>query len=101
MSRKYPFRHVRKITCEFAWMTEGGTLTSSRGAMFWQTVEVIYAKYRGLSEETPRIRKAQRNYLRGVKFLARMSRLLGERSTSFQILQNTLTTAYNWQNRFP
>jgi glycosyltransferase involved in cell wall biosynthesis len=100
MSRKYPFRHVRKITCEYAWKTEGGTLTSSRRALFWQTVEVIYANYRGLSEEKPRIRKAQRNYLRGVKFLARMSRLLGERSAFFQLLQNALTTIYRWRNRF-
>jgi glycosyltransferase involved in cell wall biosynthesis len=101
LSRKYPFRHVRKITCEFAWKVVGGTLTSSNRAMFRQTVEVIYAKHRDLAKGKPRVRKAQRNYLRGVKFLARMSRILGERSTPFQILQNTLTTAYNWQNRFP
>jgi hypothetical protein len=101
MSRKYPFRHVRKITCEFAWKTEGGTLTSSRRAMFWQTVEVIYAKYRGLAEEKPRIRKAQRNYLRGVKFFAVTSKLLGERSASFRWLMNTLTTVYNRRKRLP
>lgn len=101
LSRKYPFRHVRKITCEFAWKMAGGTLTSSKRAMFWQTVEVIYAKHRAHAKEKPRVQKAQRNYLRGVKFLARMSRLLGERSPFFQLLQNTLTTAYNWQNRFP
>ena len=100
LSRKYPFRHVRKITCEFAWKMAGGTLTSSKRAMFWQTVAVIYAKHRDLAKEKPRVQKAQRNYLRGVKFLARMSRLLGERSPFFQLLQNTLTTAYNWPNRF-
>jgi len=100
LSRKYPFRHVRKVTCEFAWKMAGGTLTSSKRAMFRQTVEVIFAKHRDLAKEKPRVQKAQRNYLRGMKFLALMSRLLGERSPSFQLLQNTLTTAYNWQNRF-
>lgn len=99
LSRKYPFRHVRKVTCEFAWETDGGTLTSGKRALFRQTVEVIYAKTFGLVREHPHTLRARKNYLRGMKFLSFLSELLGERSASFQRIQDALTAAYNWGNR--
>jgi glycosyltransferase involved in cell wall biosynthesis len=100
LSRIYPFRHVRKVTCEFAWETDGGTLTSGRRVLFRQTVEVIYAKTFELVREKPLVRRARKNYLRGMKILSFLSGLLGERSASFQWMQNALTAAYNWGNRF-
>jgi glycosyltransferase involved in cell wall biosynthesis len=99
LSRKYPFRHERKVTCEFAWETDGGTLTSGKRALFRQTVEVIYTKTFGLVREHPHTLRARKNYLRGMKFLSFLSELLGERSASFQRIQNAMTAAYNWGNR--
>jgi hypothetical protein len=100
LSRIHPFRHVRKVTCEFAWETDGGTLTSGRRAQFRQTVEVIYAKTFELVRENPHTLRARKNYLRGMKFLCFMSEFLGEQSASFQGIQNALTAAYNWADRF-
>jgi glycosyltransferase involved in cell wall biosynthesis len=99
LSRKHPFRHVRKVTCEFAWGTDRGTLTSDKRALFRQTVEVIYTKTSELVRENPRVRMARKNYLRGMKILSFLSGLLGEWSSSFQRIQNALTTAYNWSYR--
>lgn len=99
LSRKHPFRHIRKVTCEFAWETDGGTMTSGKRALFRQTVEVIYAKTSEVARENPRVRKARANYLRGMKLLSFLSGLLGERSPFFRWIQNALTAAYNWGNR--
>lgn len=99
MSRKYPFRHVRKVTCEFAWRTDGETLTSGKRALFRNTVEVIYAKTARFVQEKPHVARARKRYLGGMKFLSILSNLLGERSAAFQLLQNALTAAYNWGNR--
>lgn len=100
MSRLYPFRHVRKATCEFTWTTDGETLTSGRRAQFRETLEVIYAKTARLVGDKPRVRRARKRFLAGMRFLTLLSEILGERSAPFQLLQNALTAAYNWGNRF-
>lgn len=100
LSRKHPFRHVPKVTCEFAWETDGGTMTSGKRALFRKTVEVIYTKTFELAKENPHTLRARKNYLRGMKFLSILSGLLGEQSSSFLWVQNALTSAYSWRNRF-
>lgn len=100
LSRKFAFCHVPKVTCEFAWKPDGGTLTSDRRALFRQTLEVIYGRTFELVREKPRVRRARKNYLRGMKILSFLSGVLGERSALFQVVQNALTDAYNWATRF-
>jgi glycosyltransferase involved in cell wall biosynthesis len=95
MSRRYPFAHIRKITCEFAWRTDGKTMSSGRRTEFWRTVEIIYGKYRHLTEDKPRVRESQRIYLRNVRITSSLSRILGEQSVAFQWLLHVLTTAHN------
>jgi glycosyltransferase involved in cell wall biosynthesis len=95
MSRRYPFAHVKKITCEFVWRTDGKTMSSGRRTDFWRTVEIIYGKYRHLTQDKPRVRETQRVYLRNVRIVSYLSRILGEQSAAFQLLLHVLTTAHN------
>ena len=95
MSRRYPFAHVKKITCEFVWRTDGKTMSSGRRTEFWRTVDIIYRKYRHLTLDKPRVRESQRVYLRNVKIVSTLSRILGEQSAAFQWLLHVLTAAHN------
>ena len=95
MSRRYPFAHVKIITCEFVWRTDGKTMSSGRRKEFWRTVEIIYKKYRHLAEDNPRVRESQRAYLRNVKIVSSLSKILGEQSAAFQWLLHVLTAAHN------
>lgn len=54
MSRAFPFGHIKKITCEFTWRDDGGTMTSGSQAEYLRTQEVIYDKYSGHSKDKPR-----------------------------------------------
>jgi glycosyltransferase involved in cell wall biosynthesis len=95
MSRRFPFAHIREITCEFVWRTDGKTMTSGRRTEFWRTVDIIYRKYRPLTQDKPRVRKSQRAYLRNVRIVSSLSGILGEQSAAFQWLLHVLTAAYN------
>lgn len=95
MSRRYPFAHVKIITCEFVWRTDGKTMSSGRRKEFWRTVEIIYKKYRHLTEDKQRIRESQRVYLRNVRIVSTLSRILGEQSAAYQFLLHVLTAAHN------
>jgi len=95
MSQRYPFTHVKKITGEFVWRTDGKTMSSGRRAEFWRTVEIIYGKYRHLTQDKPRVRKSQRAYLRNVRIVSFLSKILGEQSAAFQWLLQVLTAAHN------
>ena len=95
MSRRFPFAHIREITCEFVWRTDGKTMSSGKRTEFWRTVEIIYGKYRHLTQDKPRVRKSQRAYLRNVKIVSCLSGILGEQSAAFQWLLHVLTSVYN------
>lgn len=95
MSRRYPFAHVKKITCEFVWRTDGKTMSSGRRKEFWRTVEIIYGKYPHLTQDKPRVRESQRVYLRNVRIVSFLSGILGEQSVAFQWLLHVLTAAHN------
>jgi len=95
MSRRFPFAHIREITCEFVWRTDGKTMSSGRRTEFWQTVEIIYGKHRHLTQDKPRVRESQRIYLRNVRITSYLSRILGEQSAAFQWLLHVLTAAHN------
>lgn len=95
MSRRFPFAHIKEITCEFAWRTDGRTMSSGRRKEFWKTVELIYEKHGRLTRDKPRVRESQRIYLRNVRIASFLSRILGERSAAFLSVLQTLTAAHN------
>jgi GT2 family glycosyltransferase len=46
MSRRRRFRHIRRVTCEFRWSVDGGTMTSAGQRDFLRTARRIYDKIR-------------------------------------------------------
>lgn len=63
MSRRFKFAHIKKVTAEFAWRTDGTTTTSGKPADFLRTMEVIYEKYKHYTRNKPHLIKAQRRRL--------------------------------------
>lgn len=60
MSRKYHFTHIRKVTCEFTWRTDGTTMSSEKKSDFLRTMGIIFDRYREYSKDNPRILELQR-----------------------------------------
>ncbi|TKB91600.1 MAG: glycosyltransferase [Nitrospira sp.] len=60
ISRRYPFKHLKRVTAEFTWRTDGSSMTSSRRPDFLRTAAIIYDKYRSDSEAIPGVREAQK-----------------------------------------
>jgi len=67
MSRWYPFAHVKRITAEFVWRTDGSTITSRMQEDFVRTTEIIYRKYRAHAESIPGVLEAQAEHLAMLK----------------------------------
>jgi glycosyltransferase involved in cell wall biosynthesis len=59
LSRRYRFGHIKKLTCEFSWRTDGTSTTSQRQSDFLRTMQVIYARYRHYARGKPHIIEAQ------------------------------------------
>lgn len=53
LSRYYPFAHINKATCEFAWKVDGTTMSSQRVADFHRTRKIIYDKSVDLVKDKP------------------------------------------------
>jgi glycosyltransferase involved in cell wall biosynthesis len=64
MSRQYRFGHVRKVTCEFSWRTDGTSMTSAKQTDFVKTLEIIYEKGREYTAGKQHVVDAQKEYLR-------------------------------------
>jgi GT2 family glycosyltransferase/MoaA/NifB/PqqE/SkfB family radical SAM enzyme/Flp pilus assembly protein TadD len=47
MSRKFKFAHIKQLTCEFTWRTDGTTMTSGPGHEFIEARNMISRKYNG------------------------------------------------------
>jgi len=58
MSRKFQFGHIRKITAEYRFRTDGSTMFSGRRADMLRTMEVIHAKH-SFAGENPSIVQAR------------------------------------------
>jgi len=63
MSQKFPFHHIKKLTCEFRWREDGTSMTSSKEPEFISTQEKIYIKYQHISSKLPDVARAQRREL--------------------------------------
>jgi len=64
LSRKYHFHHIKKLTCEFSWRTDGTSTTSQRQTDFLRTMQMIYEKYRDYARNKPHILQAQESNLK-------------------------------------
>jgi glycosyltransferase involved in cell wall biosynthesis len=67
MSREHDFAHIKKVTCEFSWRTDGSSVTSGMKDDFARTTEVIYSKYQDLARTNQEILEAQKVCLRNLK----------------------------------
>ncbi len=67
MAEKFPFIHVKKVTAEFTWRTDGSSMTSSTRHTYYRTTDIIYRKYRPLAERFPGVPAAQERQLAGFK----------------------------------
>ncbi|MHB1011372.1 MAG: glycosyltransferase [Desulfobacteria bacterium] len=63
MSQKYDFVHIRKFTCEFSWRTDGTTMTSGIRSDYLRTMEIIYDKYRHITQSNPHLLDMQKKSL--------------------------------------
>ena len=60
LSRKYKFYHMKEVTGEYTWKTDGTTMTSGKSRDMVDTLEKIYRKHRELVRDKPHIAEAQR-----------------------------------------
>ncbi|KAF0219373.1 MAG: hypothetical protein FD174_2072 [Geobacteraceae bacterium] len=67
MSRKYKFAHVKKVTSEFRFRSDGSSMTSSKLTDFLRTKGLIYGKYREYAQDKPHIRIYQEISLNALK----------------------------------
>ncbi len=64
ISHRYPFKHIKKVTAEFTWRTDGSSMTSGQRPDFARTAAIIYNKYRSVSEPIPGVREIQARMLK-------------------------------------
>lgn len=67
MSRKYDFVHIKKVTCEFSWRTDGTTMSSGKRSDYLRTMEIIYDKYRQISQGNSFVIDGQKRSLDALK----------------------------------
>lgn len=63
LSRKFPFRHIKKVTCEVSWRSDGTSLTSGRRADFIRMTRNLYEKHVELAGTKAEVRALQRTHL--------------------------------------
>jgi GT2 family glycosyltransferase len=63
LSNKYPLAHLKHLTAEFTWRTDGTSMTSRIAPDYVRTTEIIYGKYRSYAEAIPGVLAAQRRRL--------------------------------------
>ncbi len=55
MATRFPFVHVKKLTAEFTWRTDGSSMTSHDREIYNRTTDIIYRKYKPLAEQFPEV----------------------------------------------
>ncbi len=66
MSRKFKFFHIKKVTAEVTWRTDGTTMTSEQDAPFLR-IEAVYKKYEKYAINKPDIIERQKKYIQSLK----------------------------------
>ena len=64
LSRHYTPRHIKRVTAEFSWRTDGSTTTSSCQEDFRRTRTLIFARYSPEAQRNPEILQRQREILK-------------------------------------
>jgi len=59
--------HIKKVTCEFRTRADGSSMTSARRVDFLRTLQLVYKKYRRLATGKKTVKRAQRDFLHGLK----------------------------------
>lgn len=67
LSRRFRFAHVKQTTCEFTWRMDGSSTTSRNRADFLRTAEIIYDRYRAMSESIPGVCELQAQSLQALR----------------------------------
>ncbi len=73
ISRKFPFAHIKKVTCAFSWRDDGATTTSSMQEDFLRTRKTIYERYREYTHHKPLVKEKQEELLQ--KIAGRLNRV--------------------------
>lgn len=67
LSRRFPFAHLKRVTAEFTWRTDGSSTTSKNKSDFARTAGIIFDKYRTISEAIPGVRELQARALQELR----------------------------------
>jgi MoaA/NifB/PqqE/SkfB family radical SAM enzyme/Tfp pilus assembly protein PilF len=67
MSRKFEFKHIKQITCEFAHRSDGTTMSSGNKADMRITCEKIFEKYQELTMNKPDVKLRQGRMRSGLR----------------------------------
>jgi hypothetical protein len=76
MSRLFEFGHIKKTTCEFRWRHDATTMTSQKREDYMRTLGIIYDRYRDFTAGNLKITKGQKIFLRKLKILLFLWKLL-------------------------
>ena len=67
MSRIYNFLHIKKITSEFSWRTDGSTMTSGNRADMLLTLKAVYNKHADLVKKKKNIKLLQNENIKSLE----------------------------------
>ncbi|ALA58574.1 glycosyltransferase [Nitrospira moscoviensis] len=70
LSRRFPFAHLKQLTAEFTWRTDGSSTTSGKKSDFARTAAIIFEKYRMISDAIPGVREMQARALQELHVVA-------------------------------
>jgi GT2 family glycosyltransferase/Flp pilus assembly protein TadD len=73
LSRRFPFAHIKQVTAEFTWRTDGSSTTSRNQADFVRTAAIIFEKYRAVSEPIPGLLELQARALQELQACSQTS----------------------------
>jgi glycosyltransferase involved in cell wall biosynthesis len=67
MGARFPFGHVRQLTCEVSWRADGSTMTSSRQLDYFKDRRTVFEKNAAFFTNKPELLKQQREELKSAK----------------------------------
>lgn len=81
MSRTFEFGHIGKTTCEFRWRHDATTMTSQRREDYLRTLGIIHDRYRDFAVGNLEIIQGQKIFLRKLKILVCLCKVLDKLET--------------------
>lgn len=112
LSRKFQFEHIRKVTCEVSWRTDGTSLTSARRADFARATRKVYEKHQELAKGKAGVIEAQKRtlvvleagYSEELRIQNLVDRLLSEKKEEDPLVRELLSLVLtlrdkSWEDR--